>query len=235
MEGFLLSIPMAGSIVNAFSVVVGSLIGLAVRSRLPMRYSNIAFQAIGLFTLYLGVQMASSTRNVLILIFSLVVGSILGEFLTLEERINGAAEGLKRRLNVGESSFVEGFMTAFLLFCMGSMTILGAFEEGLGGYPRLLFAKSFLDGVSSIALSASLGVGVIFSAVPLLVYQGGLTLFAHALRALLSEAVVAEITAAGGIMLLGLGLSILEVKRLRVTNMLPSLLVAALLGLALLN
>ena len=128
------------------------------------------------------------------------------------------------------SRFAEGLVTAFLLFCMGSMTVLGAIEEGLGGKPNLLAAKSVLDGFASLALAASLGIGVLFSVIPLLVYQGGLTLLAGSLRAVMSEAVVNEISAAGGLILIGLGITILEIKQLKVLNMLPALVFAGVLS-----
>jgi len=126
--------------------------------------------------------------------------------------------------------FTEGLVTAFLLWCMGSMTILGAMEEGFGNHPNLLLAKSVLDGFSSIALSASMGIGVMFAAIPLLIYQGGLTLLASLLGDFVSDAVIAEITAAGGLLLIGLGIDILEIKKLKILNMLPALVVAIILA-----
>ena len=130
----------------------------------------------------------------------------------------------------GENGRARGFVTSFLLFCMGSMTILGAIEEGLGGRPNLLLAKSVLDGFSSIALSASFGVGVLFSAIPLLIYQGGITLFASSLHHVLTPKLINELTAVGGLLLIGLGINILKIKQLSILNMLPSLIVAAILA-----
>ena len=129
-----------------------------------------------------------------------------------------------------QSRFAEGLVTAFLLFCMGSMTVLGAIEEGLGGRPNLLAAKSVLDGFASLALASSLGVGVLFSVIPLFIYQGGLTLLAGSFHAVLSDVVVNEISAAGGLILVGLGITILEIKQLKVLNMLPALVFAGVLA-----
>ncbi|MGC9554391.1 MAG: DUF554 domain-containing protein [Thermoplasmatota archaeon] len=221
---------MLGTLINAGAVVAGSLLGLFIHRRLPRRLTRIAFQAIGLFTLFLGVSMALKTSNFLVMIVSLVVGAITGEALDLDGLVKRFGEWLKRRLGSSHDTFSQGFVTAFLLYCMGSMTILGAIEEGLGGSPNLLLAKSVLDGFSSIALAASLGIGVLFSALPLLAYQGGLTLFAGSLESVLTHPVINEVTAVGGILLLGLGITILEIREVRVLNMLPALLIAGLLG-----
>jgi uncharacterized membrane protein YqgA involved in biofilm formation len=219
-----------GTLVNAAAVVAGSLLGMLIQKRLPQRITRRAFQAIGLFTLFLGVSMALETSNYLIMIFSIVAGSVLGEAMDIDRWVTRFGDWLKRYVNSSQEKFSEGFVTAFLLYCMGSMTILGAIEEGLGDEPNLLLAKSVLDGFSSIALAASLGVGVLFSALPLLIYQGGLTLFAGSLQNVLDTAVITEVTAVGGILLLGLGITILEIKQIRVLNMLPSLLVAGILA-----
>lgn len=230
MEDFLSHLPALGTLVNALAVVAGSTAGLFIRSRLPEKLMKAIFQSIGLFTLFLGVHMASQTGNFLVLIFSLVLGSLAGEIIDLDGLLQKFGEGLKNRFSQGNDHFVEGFITASLLFCTGSMAILGAIEEGLGGFPNLLFAKSLLDGVSSLALAASLGLGVLFAALPLLVYQGGITLFAGAAQAYLSQSVIDEMSAVGGLILLGLGLVILDIKAIKVTNMLPGLLLAALMA-----
>jgi len=219
-----------GTLVNAGAVAIGSLLGLCINTRLPKRITGIAFQAIGLFTLILGVTMALETRNFIIMILSIVSGSIIGEGLDLHMQVTKLGNWLKRRLGASHENFSEGFVTAFLLYCMGSMTILGAIEEGLGDEPNLLLAKSILDGVSSIALAATLGIGVLFSVLPLLAYQGGLTLFAGSLQQVLTNVVIDEISAVGGILLLGLGITLLEIKQIKVLNMLPSLLIAGILA-----
>ena len=219
-----------GTLINAGAVIIGSLIGLTIHKRFPERIAAVAFQAIGVFTLFLGISMASKTGNFLIMVFSIVGGSIIGELLNIEKRVEGFSRFLKGAVRSGNDHFSEGFVTSFLLFCMGSMTILGAIEEGLGGRPNLLLAKSVLDGFSSIALSASLGVGVLFSALPLLVYQGGLTLFASSLHHALTPKLINEVTAVGGLLLIGLGVNILKIRQLSVLNMLPSLVIAAVLA-----
>lgn len=223
---------MLGTLVNVAAVVVGSIVGLLLHARLPRQLSEIAFQAIGLFTLFLGLSMALKTQHVLILVFSVVGGSVVGELLGIETGLNRLGEWLKVRLRIGSSRFSEGLVAAFLLFCMGSMTVLGAIEAGAGRTPTLYYTKSLLDGFAAVALSAALGVGVIFSVIPLFLYQGGLTLGAQLLGPVLSNPVVVEMTAAGGLILIGLGINILELRKLRVSNMLPALVVAALLAWA---
>lgn len=221
---------MEGTIINAAAVIIGSSIGLLIHSKLPKKIISISFQGIGLFTLFLGVTMASKTNDYLIMIFSIVIGSIIGELLAIDKGIDKFSNWLKNKVKSNNAKFSEGFVTSFLLFCMGSMTILGAIEEGLGNEPNLLLAKSLLDGFSSVALAASMGIGVLFSAIPLLLFQGGLTLFAGALEGFLTEAMINELTAVGGLLLIGLGINILEIKTLKITNMLPALVIAVALS-----
>ncbi len=221
---------MLGTLINVGTILLGSAIGLVLHQRLPDKITKIVFQGIGLFTLFLGFTMAAKTSNYLIMIFSIVLGAIIGQLLSIDTALDKFSNRLKTKIGSKNDKFSEGLMTAFLLFCMGSMTILGAFEEGLGNPPNLLYAKSMLDGFSSIALSAGLGIGVIFSTIPLLVYQGGLTLFAGWLGEFFSDVVINEMTAVGGLMLIGLGINILEIKTIKVINMLPGLIVAVILA-----
>jgi uncharacterized membrane protein YqgA involved in biofilm formation len=221
---------MLGTLINVGTVVLGSLIGLAIHARLPERITRIAFQGIGLFTVFLGFTMASKTSNFLVMIFSIVPGSIIGELIGIERRMDRLSEYIKQKIGSKDKRFSEGFVTAFLLFCMGSMTILGAIEEGLGGRPNLLIAKSVLDGFGSLALSASLGIGVIFSVLPLFIYQGAITLFASSLQQFFTNVLINELSAVGGLLLIGLGINILEIKKLPILNMLPSLVIAVILA-----
>jgi uncharacterized protein len=222
--------PVKGTLINAGAVLVGGFIGLIVHTRLPDRIARIVFQGIGLFTLFLGITMAIKANNFLVMVFSVVPGSIVGELLNIEGHMNRLGAFVKSKIGSKDDRFAEGFVTAFLLFCMGSMTILGAIEEGLGGKPNLLLAKSVLDGFSSIALSASLGIGVVLSAVPLLIYQGGISLFASSLHHVLTPRLVTEVTAVGGLLLMGLGLNILKIASLSILNMLPSLIIVAIIS-----
>ncbi len=221
---------MQGTLINVTGVIIGSIIGLTIHSRLPQRIITTTFQGIGLFTIVLGVTMAVKTTNFLLMIVSIVTGSIVGELINIEAALNKLSEKIRKKTQFANDKFSEGFITSSLMFCIGSMAILGALEEGLGGTPHLLMAKSVLDGFCSLVLAASLGVGVIFSAVPLLIYQGGLTLFASSLQGSLTESIINELTSVGGLLLIGLGIDILEIKKLKIMNMLPSLAVVVVLA-----
>lgn len=221
---------MVGTLVNVAAVIAGSVVGLLIGGRLPERLTRTAFQGIGLFSIAIGVSMAIRTSSWLVVVFGVVPGSIVGEAIDIDRHLTRFGDLLKRRLRLGSERFSEGMVAAFLLFCMGSMTVLGAIEEGLGRAPNLLLAKSVLDGFASVALAATFGIGVAFSVIPLLVYQGGLTLVAGSLQAMLADKVVNEVSAVGGLLLVGLGISILEIKRLKVINMLPALVFAGLLA-----
>jgi len=220
---------MLGTIVNVVAVIVGGSIGLLINKKLPDRFVKIFFQVVGLFTLFLGFQMAFETKHVLHMIMALITGAVIGEALNLEQRMKNLGGHLKSKLKFGNEKFTEGLLTAFLLYCMGSLTILGAIEEGMGGSPRLLIIKSLMDGVSSIVLASGLGIGVIFSAIPLLIYQGGITLVAMGFGEFFPTIYITELSAVGGILLIGLGISILDIKKIKVMNMLPALVMIVLL------
>jgi len=220
---------MIGTLINVGSVIIGSTIGIILHSRFKKRFTEIAFQAISIFTIFLGVSMAFKSNAYLIIVLSLISGSLIGEAFNLEMWMDNLSEKLKAKLKRKDDKFSEGLVTAFLLFCMGSMTILGAIEEGLGGKPNLLLTKSIMDGFAAIALSSALGIGVMFSVIPLLIYQGGLTLLTSLLGNYFNEIYINNLTSVGGILLIGLGIRILELKKIRVLNMLPALIIIILL------
>lgn len=215
---------MVGTLVNVGTVILGSSIGLLLKNKLPQKIVKIVFQAIGLFTIALGVYMSLKGNEFLLIVFSLVIGSIVGEWIDIDKYLNRFSDKIKKKIKSNNEKFTEGLITAFLLYCMGSLTILGAFDEGLGNGSELLITKSVMDGFSSIALASALGIGVMFSVIPLFIYQGGLTLFAAYLQDVLTQVYINEITAVGGILLIGLGINILEIKSLRIINMIPALL-----------
>lgn len=215
---------MFGTLVNIGTILIGTLIGVILKSKLPEKLIKTVFQATGLFTLALGIMMSLKMSSFLIIVFSLVIGAIIGEGIDLEKIVEKGSEKFKNKLKIGGEKFSEGMLTAFLLFCMGSMTILGAFDEGMKGDTTLLITKSVMDGFAAIALSSALGYGVGFSVIPLLIYQGGLTLFATYLGKFFSEIMITELTAVGGILLIGLGFNILEIKKMKIFNILPALL-----------
>jgi uncharacterized membrane protein YqgA involved in biofilm formation len=177
----------------------------------------------GVFTIFLGISMALKSTHVLHMVMALIAGSLIGEALNLQSGMERFGDWLKKKIKFKSDKFTDGLLTAFLLYCVGSMTIIGAFEEGMGGSPKLLLIKSLMDGVSSIALASGLGIGVMFSVVPLIIFQGGLTLLAMFFGDFFPEIMITELTAVGGILLMGLGIDILEIKKIKVMNMLPAL------------
>jgi uncharacterized membrane protein YqgA involved in biofilm formation len=221
---------LTGTLINVGAVILGSLVGLAFNKRLPERFVGILFQGIGLFTLVLGIVMALKAQEWIIVILSLITGGMLGELLKLETFFENLATRIGKRFHSAGAKFNEGLLTAFLLFCMGSMTILGAIEEGMGGAPNLYLIKSLMDGISSIALASGLGLGVMFSVVPLILYQGGLTIFASFFGSFMPELMIISLTATGGVLLVGLGLNILKISQIRMLNLLPALLMAVLIS-----
>ncbi|WP_439183288.1 DUF554 domain-containing protein [Carboxylicivirga taeanensis] len=216
---------LAGTLVNVLTVLIGSAIGIFIGNRIPQRITKGVFQAIGLFTIVLGVGMAIKGEALLVLVFSLIIGTIIGELASLDARVDGLSKLLKQHLRLSNPKFTEGMLTAFLLYCVGSMTILGAIDEGMGNGSEILMTKALMDGFSSIALAAAFGVGVSMSVVPLFLFQGGITLLAYLLGDFIDTTIVTELSAVGGVLLVGLGINILDIKKIRIMNMLPSLLV----------
>jgi uncharacterized membrane protein YqgA involved in biofilm formation len=222
-----------GTIVNVTTVLVGAAIGLLVGPRLPERLRQVALQGVGLVTFVLGVQEAAKTANLAIPLGSIVLGGLVGEALGIEEVLDRIGTGFQRLAHrrpgtedAPESTFVEGFVTATLIFCVGPLTILGSISDGLGLGAQQLFVKSALDGTVAVVLASTLGAGVALSALSVLVIQGLLTLAAAAVHAVLTGRMIAETTATGGIMVLGIALRILDIKRIRVGSFLPALVVA---------
>lgn len=215
-----------GTIVNVLTVTIGSIIGLSLRSKLPQAIIERVFQAIGLFTMVLGVYMAIKVDNVLVMIFALVLGAITGELLRLDYQINKGADKIKRLVPNSHDRFSEGLITAFLLFCTGSMTILGSIDEGVGNGNTILLSKSILDGFASIALAGSLGIGVLFSIVPLFILQASITLLAYLFGSFISPEISLAISSTGGVLLIGLGFNLLDIKDIKVINILPAILFA---------
>lgn len=221
-----------GPLVNAVAIICGALIGIAIGSRLPDRIRTIVFQGLGLCTMLIGIQMALGTQSPLILIFSILLGSICGELLQLEERFLSLGNSLKGVIKSQNPRFTEGLVSATVLFCIGAMAILGSFDEGLRGDYTIVFSKTILDAFAAIALASVYGIGVAFAGLAVFVYQGSLVLFAGILQPWLSEALMTELTATGGLLILGIGLNLLEVTQIRLSNMLPALVFAVLISLA---
>lgn len=224
---------MIGTMVNTGAVVLGGAVGLTVGSRLPDNIKTVVMQALGLAVVAIGLRMALEAQHTLLAIGCLLLGGVTGELLRIEGRLEDVADRLRKRLRSTSGRFVEGFVTATLLYLTGAMTIVGSIRDGTLGDPSVLLLKAVLDGVASVALASSMGVGVLYSALPVLVVQGGITLLAGQLAFLSEPAVLDAINAAGGLLILGIGINLLEIGRIRVGNLLPAL-VYAILGALLL-
>ncbi len=218
-----------GPLVNAAAVIGGGVIGMLLGARLPERVRQIVFQGLGLCVLLLGIQSALKTGNPLILIFSVLTGSIAGELLHLENGIESLGNKLKTRLKSSNPRFTEGFVTGSVIFCIGAMAILGSIEEGLQGERNIVYTKSILDGFASIALASAMGLGVACASIAVFVYQGALLFGASMLQSMLTPTMINELSATGGILIMGIGLNLLELVRIPLANMLPSLVVVVIL------
>lgn len=218
-----------GTLVNAGAIAVGGLCGLALGARVPDRVRTIMFQAIGLCTLVLGMSMALGTKQLMAVFGSILIGAVAGELLRLEDRFVNLGNRLKERLRGSNPEFTNGLVSATMLFCIGSMAILGPFDEALRGDRTLIFTKSIMDGFTAMALASAYGFAIILSIVPLLIYQGCLTVFAGYLLPLLPDPVMNELAAVGGFLIIGIGISILKLKNIPLTNFLPSLVVVVIL------
>lgn len=216
---------LGGTIVNVATICVGSLLGRYAGRFVPNRVRLTVMAGLGLAVLLIGLQLALKSRQPMIVIGSLIMGGVLGELLRIESRLESFGRWLQERF-AGAGNFAEGFVGASLLYCVGAMAIMGALQDGFSGRPTILYAKAALDGVASIALASTMGIGVLFSAIPVALYQGSITLAAGSVKAVLTEAVILEMNAVGGLLIAAIGLDLLGIKRLPVGNMLPAVFVA---------
>ncbi len=226
---------MTGTFINVAAILIGGTIGLIFGSRIPEKFKSTVIAGMGLFTAAMGLQMFFKSENQLIVLGALIIGAMLGEWIGIEDWLQTLGQSLEKRFSrdaeTGSGSkFVRGFMVSSLLFCIGPMAILGSIQDGLTGDYKLLAVKSTLDGFASIAFASTLGVGVMFSSIIILIYQGGISLLAGQLSAIVTDPMMAEMTATGGVILMGVAINnLLELKSIRVGNFLPSLAVAPLI------
>lgn len=226
---------MTGTVINVITVVIGSILGLLFGAKLPERLRETVLSAIGLFTMVLGIQMFLETNNALIVLAALLLGAMLGEWLRIEDNLEKLGSYLRMRfapslINQDLSRFVEGFLAASILFCVGPMTILGSIQDGLTGNYSLLATKAVMDGFSALAFASTMGVGVAFSALVILIFQGSLSLLASQIQSVVTAAMISEMSAAGGVILVGIAISnILNIRKVRSGNFLPALILAPLI------
>ena len=222
-----------GTLPNCCAIIIGALLGVFCKRGLPEKWQETMMSSIALCILIIGVQMALKTQNIIIVIFSLVLGAIAGEIIDIEGAMNRLGKYLGNKLSSGDSSAAAaigaGFVNASILFCSGAMAILGSIQDGLAADHTTLFAKATLDGLISLILSANLGIGVILSALSVGIYQGSITLLAGFIGPLVTDAMLTEITASGGIMIMAIGCNMLKISSIRIGNLLPGMLFAAVL------
>ena len=214
---------MLGTIVNTIAIILGGILGLLFRKGISDRFKTTVMQSLGLAVFMIGLAGALRSEDILLLIFSMVIGSLIGEALNVEDKLSRLGQWIETKSGQGEGQVARGFVAASLIFCVGAMAIVGALESGLTGNHETLYAKSLLDGVSSVIFASTLGIGVLFSAVSVFVYQGAITLAAGALAEVLVDAVILEMAAIGGLLIMGIAMNILEFKRIPVGNMLPAI------------
>ena len=214
---------MLGTIVNVGTIILGSIIGVLLNKGIKDSYKNTIMTGIGISVIVIGMAGGMESNNTILVILSVVLGSLIGEALAIQTKLDNLGDKLQGRLGGAESTFSKGFVTATLIFCIGAMAIVGALESGLSGNHTTLFAKSIIDGITAIILASTLGIGVAFSAIPVFLYQGSITLLANYLKDILSQQLVTEMSAVGGILIIAIGINILELKNIKVGNMIPAI------------
>jgi Uncharacterized membrane protein, possible Na+ channel or pump len=234
MGGF---INMLGTIVNALAIIGGCLVGLVVKGKLTEKISTTIMNGLALCVLYIGISGALKGQDTLQIIISIAIGALIGEIIDIDKRLNDFGNMIEEKINSKRKnkihdkiSIAEGFVTSSLLFCVGAMAVVGSLESGLKGNHSTLFAKSILDGISSIIFTSSLGIGVILSSIAILIYQGTITLLAGGLSTILTETIINNMSAVGSLLIVGLGFNMLGVSKIKVANLLPAIFIPIIFG-----
>lgn len=214
---------LLGTIVNVAAIIAGSLLGLVIGKRVRERYKISLMQALGLSVIFVGLKSALSCDAVFLVIVSMAIGTLLGEWLNIEKKLEDTGQWVHAKLSRANGHFTEGFVTASLLYCVGSMAVVGSLESGLSNMHQTLYAKSMLDGTTAVLFASALGIGVAFSAIPVFLYQSAIVLSAALLRPYLTPEVITQMSGVGGLLIIAIGISILEIKKLRLGNMLPAI------------
>ncbi|MFE8704084.1 DUF554 domain-containing protein [Cytobacillus sp. FJAT-54145] len=222
---------LLGTLVNGLLIIIGTLLGKLLH-RIPEKMKGTVMHAIGLAVMVLGLQMGFKSENFLIVILSLVFGAVIGEFFDLEGKLNKLGDWIEKKVgSKGQGSISQGFVTATLIFVIGAMAIIGALDSGIRGDHDVLYTKAIIDGFTSLILTTTLGIGVMFSAIPVMIYQGLIALFATQIDRLIPQALmdsfILEMTATGGIMIFAIGINLMGITKIRVANLLPGILVVA--------
>lgn len=220
-----------GTLFNVATVILGSSLGLLFKRIISPELNKKIFFVMGLFTIVLGLSMAIESASFMLMFLSIVLGTLIGEDLNLDQAIIKITSKIKTKIKVKDQKFSDGLITAFLLFCVGSMTIVGSIDEGLGKSPEILYTKSVMDGISSIILASTFGIGVLFSVFPMFIFQAGITQLVFCYKDFFPTELINHISAVGGVLIIAIGIKILGYKKINPTNMLPALLVVILLFL----
>jgi len=215
---------MLGVLVNVAAIVIGGTIGLFARKGLNEKVKLVVIQGIGLSIIIIGVSGAILTKNVLLLVISLALGGAVGSLLKIDDRLDNVGLKIEQRFSE-EGGFAKGFVLSTLIYCVGAMAIVGSIEAGVSGDNTTLYIKSLLDGITAIVFTASLGYGVIFSSIPVLVYQGSIVLLSRVIEPYMTDALINEISAVGSVLILGIGLTLLDIKKIHLGDLLPALLI----------
>lgn len=219
---------MLGNILNVVAIIVGGLLGAFLKEGIKENHKDIIIGALGLSALVMGITSAIKTENLILMIISLIVGSLVGESLDIEHRMDGIGEKLSKALGKEDSDISRGLVTSTLVFCIGAMAIMGPLEAGLNNDNSVLYVKAILDGITALIFASNLGIGVVFSAVPVFIYQSSITLLAFYIKDFISPDLILELSAVGGVLIMAIGLNLLDLKKMRVGNMLPSVLIPVL-------
>ncbi len=217
---------MFGTIINALAIILGSLVGVFLSRGIPEKYKEIILSAVGLSVLLVGVKSSLASEDIMVVIFSMIIGAVIGEALAIEKRLEDCGKFLEKKIGRASGdtrSFAKGFVTASLVFCVGAMAIVGSLESGLTGNHHTLMAKSVLDGVISIVFASTMGIGVMFSAVAVFIYQGTITVLAMFLKNFLVPETIAQMSSVGGLLIVVIGLNTLKITTIKVGNMLPAI------------
>ncbi len=214
---------MMGTIVNSLAVVAGAMLGILLKKGIKEQYTSTIMDGMALAVVIIGIMGAMEMNNLIVVLASIVVGSIIGEKFDLDKKLENLGISMEKRFGKGDSNFSKGFIMASLVYCIGAMAILGALESGLTGNHETLYAKSVLDGVSAVIFASTFGIGVAFSAIVVFIYQGAITLLASSVKDLLTPEVINEMSSIGGILIMAIGINILGIKKVKIANMLPAI------------
>ena len=219
---------MLGTIINVVTIILGSLVGVGLKQGIKENYKNTIMDGLGITIIVIGIMGAIKTQNVMICIGSIVLGALIGEAINIEGKLDSIGSKLETRFSKDNSNFSKGFVSASLIFCVGAMSIVGSIEAGVHGNYETLLAKSALDGITSMILASTLGIGVMFSSVAVLLYQGSFTLLSSLMGNFMSAVMINEMSAVGGILIIGIGINILNLKSIKIGNLLPAVFLPAL-------